>query len=917
MIVYLQSPLSHMQRDCGLGRAKLALGSAALLAGAVATALAQESSDDVRSAITIEVTGSNIPRPEAEAALPVQIMTRDDIVRSGATTTSELMSRVSANVLGFNDQLSIGDAVRPGLSSANLRGIGDGSTLVLLNGRRVANYAFDGGTVDINSIPLSAIDRVEILKDGASAIYGTDAIAGVVNFILRKDFRGVEATGYGAWTEHGGGDGREASVSAGHGDLLRDRFNVFATMSYQKNDALHAIDRSFSRTGYIPSEGMTLLSGASFPANIQVHPGVLVSPAFTAGCAPPASIPIQVTFLSRASFCGYDFTSTIDIVPATERTSVVGRGTLQVNNDNQLFVEANYAYNRFTFRNAPTSIFQGAGESSQPVLYPAGGPYYPAAFAAANGVAGDLNLRFRTAQLGPQTNATDSKAVRVVVGAEGSAWSWRYSTAVAYSENWQNDRFVSGYVSQARFLPALATGLINPFGPSGPDGDALLASTQIVGDTHDGEGATLDVDVKASKDIYELAEGSLAIALGAEARHERLDNAYSPVWTSGDVLGVGGSQRSASGGRNVGALFFEASVSLASGFDAQIAARYDHYGDFGGTSNPKVALRWQPTRTLLLRTSWGTGFRAPTLYDLFTPLSRRAVFGASLQDPIRCPATGLPADCPGAFGGAFTSASGGNPSLHPEKSEQFGAGVVWEPVPDLSLNVEYWKINKSNVIGTLDPAVVFGNFDRYASSNIIRGHVDPNFPGLPGPIQTVLLDEQNLGDLRTAGIDIAAGWRVRTTPIGSFGFSLDASYVLSWEEQLDGIQYTSALGRKGPDIAGPVPRWRHHAILNWEYGPWGATIAQTFQSGYLDANIDRAGAPLAVPPRSAGSYELWDLQGRYSGLASTAIAFGVKNLLDRAPPFSNQPFTRQVGYDPAYADPLGRTYYVRLTYAFK
>ena len=888
--------------------------SAALLAGVVGAALAQQPAEDVGGPIRVEVTGSRIPRPDAESALPVQILTRDDILRSGSTTTAELLGIVSANVLGFNDQLSIGNAVRPGLSSANLRGIGDGSTLVLLNGRRVANYAFDGGTVDLNSIPLSAIERVEILKDGASAIYGTDAIAGVVNFILRKDFRGFEATGYGAWTEHGGADARQAIVSAGHGELTTDRFNVFAALSYQKDDALHGLDRPFSRTGYIPSEGVNQLSGVSFPSNIQARPGVLVNPGFATGCAPPTSIPVHISGLSQVPFCGYDFPSAIDIIPPVERTGVVGRATLQVSGDSQLFAEANYAYNRFIFRNSPAAAFQTS--PSSPVVYPVGGPYYPTEFAAANGITGDLNLRFRTVQLGPQTNATDTKALRVVAGAEGTAWSWSYNTAIAYSENRQTDRFVSGYVSQQRFLPALATGLINPFGPSGAEGDTLLASTQVVGDTHHGRGTTLGIDAKASKEIYELPGGPLAIALGGEARREKLANTYLPVWTSGDVLGIAGNQQSADGSRRVAALFVEASIPLARGFEAQIAARYDHYNDFGGTTNPKVALRWQPVRRLLLRTSWGTGFRAPTLYDLFTPSSRGVVTGASLQDPIRCPITGLPVDCPGAFNGVFQSTSGGNPRLQPEKSEQFNGGVVWEPIAGLSLNIDYWKINKSNVIGKVDASVIFGNFDRYAPTNIVRGPVDPNFPALPGPIETVLLNEENLGDLRTSGLDAAAYWRGPSTPIGTFGFGLDGTYVLSWDEQLDGIHFTSGLGRKGSAIAGPVPRWKHHATLDWEYGPWGATLGETYQSGYVDANVDRLGAPLAVPPRSVGTYDVWDVQGRYSGLGNAKIALGVKNLMDRAPPFSNQPFTRQIGYDPVYADPRGRTYYARLTLVF-
>ena len=486
-------------------------------------------------------------------------------------------------------------------------------------------------------------------------------------------------------------------------------------------------------------------------------------------------------------------------------------------------------------------------------------------------------------------------------------------TGLVWSESRQADSFVSGYVSQQRLIPALAGGLINPFGPSAAEGDALLASTQIVGTTHRGKGVTLVLDAKASKEIHTLPSGPLAIALGAEARRERLDNLYTPAWTSGDVLGVGGDQQSVSGSRTVAAMFAEVGVPIVRGLEAQIAVRHDHYSDFGGTTNPKVALRWQPARPFLLRTSWGTGFRAPTLYDLFTPLSRSAVFGLSLQDPIRCPTTRLPIDCDGVF----ASASGGNKGLEPETSEQFGAGVVWQPAAHISLMVDYWKINKRGVIGSLNPAVVFGQFARYAATNIIRGPVDPAFPDLAGPIETVLLTRQNLGNLRTSGIDVDIQWHGPNTPFGNFGMRLEGGYVLAWQQQLDGTTYTSALGRRGFGIAGPVPRWKHYATFRWQIGPWNATLAQAYQQGYDDANMDRFGATLAVPPRRVGSYEIWDLQVLYGGLRNATLALGVKNLMDRAPPFSNQPFSRQVGFDPVYSDPRGRTLHGRLTLEFK
>ncbi|MEO6929850.1 MAG: TonB-dependent receptor plug domain-containing protein, partial [Casimicrobiaceae bacterium] len=231
------------------------------------TALADATPDaaevDANPAIVVNVTGSNIPRTDIESALPVQRITRADIERSGVTTVFELLNNVSANLIGAGDAISIGNS-NPGLSSANLRGLGSGATLVLVDGRRLANFAFDGGSVDLGAIPLAAIDRVEILKDGASAIYGSDAIAGVINFILRKDYTGIAATVYTGDTQHGGGGHQQATVSAGYGNLAVDHFNAFVTLDVQKDQGLAASARDFSRTGFLPQAGIVDLSSHAF-----------------------------------------------------------------------------------------------------------------------------------------------------------------------------------------------------------------------------------------------------------------------------------------------------------------------------------------------------------------------------------------------------------------------------------------------------------------------------------------------------------------------------------------------------------------------------------------------------------------------------------------------------------------------------
>jgi iron complex outermembrane recepter protein len=872
---------------------------------AVAQLTCAQEAPETRDVIRIEVTGSNIPRTEGETALPLQIITREEIARSGSTTVAEVMARVSANVLGYNDQLSLVDQLgRPGMSSVNLRGIGAGSTLILLNGRRVSNYAFEGEAVDVNSIPLAAIDRIEILKDGASAIYGTDAIAGVVNFILRKNYRGFDADAFGAWTEHGGGDQYQVNLSAGYGDLARDRFNVFVTASYQKDQALSAAARPFSRTGFIPAEGIQLLELPTFPANIfSAEANRFFSPALASGCAPPASLPTINPFgIEHEAVCGFDAARFRDLIPPVERTALFGRTTFQIGANHQLFAEAGYSHNEFVLRVDPTRVSQFQSNDGVPLIYPAGGPYYPTAFANANGISGDLSLLYRTLPLGVRIHSVDTSAWRGVIGMEGVARDWDYSAALSYSRTEESESFDAGDISIARLRAAMATGLINPFGPSGPEGDALLAATQVTGDMHHAKGSTFELEAKASKAVYRLPAGPLAIAFGAEARREELENRYAPFVTSGDISQSTDLQ-SAAGSRSVQALFAEASIPIARGLEAQVAARYDHYSDFGNTVNPKIALRWQPVKSLLLRTSWGTGFRAPPLYDLYTPPSHFFTFPQS--DPARCPVTRSPSDC----GGEFDAVFGGNPALQSETSQQVNAGIVWEPVTGLSLAADYWKIAKDDAFGDIGEDTIFANFAHFESTNIVRGPVDAAFPDLPGPIRTVILQEQNVGRLRTSGIDVDMKWRGREMPIGRIGFMFDGTYFIQWKLQGDGLNYGSALG------VGAFPRWKHHAALDWTLGPWGATLGQTYQTGYEDSNVDRAGNPLPRARRVAG-YDIWDLDARYTGFKNFTLAFGVRNLMDRAPPFTNLQ-RLPVGYDPAYADPRGRMFYTRITYAFK
>ena len=845
---------------------------------------------------TIIITGSNIKDSDVQKALPVQVIDRESIERSGAHTAEQVLRQVSANLIGESPATSLNSGT-PGLSSANLRGLGGGSTLVLINGHRSANYAFDGGAVDLGSMPLAAVQRIEVLKDGASAIYGADAMAGVINFILRPDYNGAEVTARATATQHGGGEQQQATASFGYGELARDGFSAFVTIDWQHYESLHATDRPFTSSSLIRKPDGGGLSSRTSPANIN-NDGDFLNPAYATGCAPPLSLPKPGT-----SFCGFDYSADSDIVPPGTQLAAVAGATLNPGAAGQLSVQLIYSRNDYTLRIAPTSV-SPMGTLGRPVLYPADGPYYPTAFAADNGLSGDLNLLWRLVTLGPRTDDVVADSLHGTVALDGLAHGWDYDLALIYSRNNQTDTLASGYVSTSEFLPALYAGVINPFGPSTPAGQALLESTRI-SPQQTGSGTTWSLEAKGSRTLRELAQGRLAVATGIELRREQLSNRYSPEFAQGDILSELGTYNNTTSNREVAAFYTELNVPVATGAAAQIAARYDHFSDFGGTVNPKLALSWQLAGGVLLRASWGTGFRPPTLYDLHTPVTI-GIDISDYPDPIRCPVTQLDSDC----GNFYDTHVGGNPDLEPETSRQFNAGVVWSGFTGVSIGADYWQLHKNATIGMLDANTVLANYDSYGHY-VERGPVDPAYPTLPGPITYIDLRTVNLGDLNTSGIDVNIEVRAPPVRAGRFALRLNGTYVSQWEQQLDGLNFATGAGKNLPTV-GAVPRWRHYVALDWDRHDWAATLAENYSAGYTDLfpNPDETESHVA-------SYRIWNCQASYRGIRHTLLAAGVNNLLDAKPPFSNQITSYQVGYDPRYADPLGRVYYGTVTYTLK
>ena len=919
-------------RSSGHHRTLAALAVASVFASS-GVALAQAPAQKIDK---IEVTGSNIKRIEGEGALPVTVITRDEISRSGVTTAAELLDKISAsNAGGYSVAQAVGDSATPGLSAASLRGLGSTNTLILLNGRRLSNYAFNasgGGTVNLNQIPLAAIERVEVLKDGASAIYGTDAIGGVINFILRKDFTGAEVSAYGTMTDQGGGNSRKYSGTLGFGDINKNRFNILASVDYQKDTPLKADQRpSFAGTGIRPDLGFSQTSGNTAPANF-VFGGNQYNVTARDGCLPSQGSYRIVAATGEPSatqpFCRQDFTAALDIYPPSERKGFFGRAAFQISNDHQAFLEYHRSENEVTFGSSesPVNDFNGTG----PVLYPAGGRYYPTEFTTPTGEVirptGDLPIAWRLKVGGLRTNRAESEEDRLVAGLQGLAFGWDYNTAYSQSRSKATDNYIDGWVRESLLRQAILTGNVDVFSgrPLDATGQALVDGAKIQETVRRSEATVTTFDGRLSRELLETKAGPVALALGFERREEELDDQPQAVLFSGDILGGGGALPATRADRSVTAVFAELNVPILRNLEAQFAVRHDKYSDFGNTTNPKVALRWTPAKEVLVRSSYSTGFRAPTLSDLFLPnfLSNTA---STHNDPIRCPNStpiggfvnaGLECDA------QFQNQLGGNPALTPEKSRQWTLGLVVEPSNVASVGVDFWSIQRRNSIGALgdttvfdvygaaDPLTAGGRFVRNARN--ADGTCVGDLAGSPTPstvpcsINFVVQGQQNLGKFNLSGFDLSGSMRFPTRA-GQFTVKGEGTYITQYryQQQADG-PYLDNDGLFTSDN-GAVTRWRHYATINWRSGAWGATLGQNFSMGYRDAS----------DTRRVGSYETYDLQGTWEGFKGLGVVLGVRNVLDRDPPASDQGQTFQVGYDPRYTDAHGRTYYMNLRYAFK
>ena len=862
----------------------------------------------------VEITGSSIKRVASETALPVQVIRREDIEKSGVTTAAELLKNISASAAQLTDGASISDNTggQRGFNGANLRGLGVSSTLVLLNGRRMANFASPGDSagVDLNSIPAGAIQRVEVLKDGASAIYGTDAIGGVINFITRQDYQGVDIGAYAMRTQDGGAGKTTGTISAGLGNIAKDRFNVFGVLDVQKLDPLRSTQRDFIQERPLASTVPFYLSSRPYPGNIRLQSNTTRRAAqlaavnaagytFSGGpfnqrtinfsaptCNPPASV---YTTVIGTQACGYDYMADTEIYPRSDKVSFLGRGVFQINADTQVFAELlkSTAKTKYVLSPNPTTLTG--------VTWSQINSYLPRPITEANNYTFDI--RFRATEAGNRSNEVTSDATRVVLGLSGSLGKdWDYTVAINKADNSTKDRYVNGYFKFAEFDAGVRTGSINPFGPSSAAGKTLIESLRIDDVARQSKGSTEAVDGKITGSLAELPGGSLGVAVGVELRRESQDFTPSALLISNNIAGdrrasLGNTPDptiiATSNSRNIVSAYGELSAPLSKQLELQAALRFDKYDKIGSTVNPKLGVRWQPSTKVLVRGSAGTGFRAPSFSELYRP-TVNGTSPAFIEDSL------LGFD-------QWPTTKQANPELKPEKSKQFSLGIVVEPVRDVSLSVDYWNIRKTDVISDLYEKTILANPTRYAAY-ITRDAFDT---------PTVLLRKENQGKLQTSGIDVELNYRGAATSVGRFGANFSGTYIMEYKRQFGALEpLVSNLGQFLNDQV--IQRWRHRISADWSAGDFGLTLGNTYFSGYTDDGYLPNTAPAKVK-----AYSLFDLSGSWAVSKQLQLRAGVSNLLNTEPPYSNQSYYFLSTYDPTYTDPRGRSFYASLKYSFR
>ncbi len=864
----------------------------------------------------VEITGSNLRRTDTETASPVQVISSIELQRSGYTTISEVLRDITANGQGTLSQ-SFAGAFAAGASGVSLRGLTVGATLVLIDGRRMAPFPLsDDGQrpfVDISSIPFSAVERIEILKDGASAIYGSDAIAGVVNVILKKRVSGTLLSADLGRTQHGGGANGKASVMHGFGG---DELSGYVALEFRKQDEIKLNQRSgeWTKFDWRDEGGIDLRPGARNPLvatprlatpYLQVPGSASTDPtnfAFYPGC----------TYADmRASNCTYENTWA-QLQPKTENLNLIGRLNARLSADWDLQITAS----RFNSKSQqtpqpapiPFATFVGVtaiGPGLTPRIVGSNLPFtVPASYpgntlGVAAGVRGlvDVNALRQT--------DIDSDSTRLVAELSGSAAGWDLNAALGLTKV-KTVRTFRGFVNFPNLSAALNRAT-DPFLIAGGNSQAVLDFvTPTVSDAVTNE--LNFVGARASRELWSLPGGPLGLALGLDFRHKKL-NAPNPVQVQEGAMGLPGAF--ALGAEKNTSAYVEINAPVLKSLELSAAARYDHYDTYGNSSTPKLGFKFAPSKAFAVRGTVSRGFRAPSATENGVGGSLFA-FNA-IRDPVLCAVNGadgkpdltaaanVPAFC--TFSPVYLQAT--SKDVKPEKSKSFTLGVIVEPVRGWSTTLDYYRITVDDQI---IPAASLPSYDPVAAA--VRGTPQQvtfgdGRTGLSpvGPIAYSNVPYVNGQRTQTSGVEFETRYRFGLAEYGELAVGLQLTHMLSYDQTLNGVTFKLA-GTHGPSIIGGNtgnPRNRAQLNLSYSRGPFSATTTFNRVGSYdvtdpslgitdcingINANNSQFANGATPPERycKIAPFTSTNLSLQYRLSPAFTLRGSVVNLFDKEPP---------------------------------
>ncbi len=879
---------------------RTASGSAAAALAVIAANPAHAQQEPQRIEI-IAPAGQRLGGPPAG---PVTVLRAEDLARAGITTAAQALQRVASHQTTKGLAQAVGESTG-GQAEADLRGLGEDKTLVLLDGRRLAAHAYSGAAVDLNAIPLAAIDRIEIRRDAASVLYGSGAVVGIVDFILRRDFDGTALALDASRAQHGGGSSARASLVGGRGNLASDGYALLFAADLRRQSALAARQRAFSRSGIVRNAGGEVISAitsdTSFPGDLDGF-----EPALGGGCAPPLSVPDE-----EGSACRYDFMRDLDLLPRNRQATLLADAAWAGPAGTTLRAQWMWAENQVHATVAPapatmvlplTSPYWIAGRPARPIAgFPDGGI-----------------VDWRILPAGRRVDDSRAVAQRALGAVEGKATDWEWQVAALHSTSRVDDRLVAGHVDLARVQQGLLDGVIDPFGAPAPAGRAALDAALVRGPLASARGKLSGIDLRATR-RWPSADAATAprLQIVAEAWRERF--AFD-VLPNAARTAAGGLELAADtgGARDAQALAVAWTMPWGSGLDTTLGARADRIEPALRRVSPSLGVRWRAAPELQLRGSAGAGFRAATLYEVLAPALLEPS-SDSFDDPQLCPdgvpVTGVPAGAVCAQQVLLRSggpAAAGRPasSLKPETGRTLTLGFAAEPAARLTLAVDGWWVRVRGGIDALSADTIFDDPEANAGRIVRCGSLDAATRAAIGacapwpafdPIAYVLTPNENLVDTDARGIDLSLAWRSEPAAWGELALALEASYILRHRTRIgsDGAFFDS-VGRFAED--NPIFRLQTSAQVTWTRGPWSASLSHRRRSGYIDQSGERSVRP----------YTLVDAAVALTPRPGLTLGLGINNLFDRAPPFSDQTETPQVNYDPRFTDPVGRAWTVRL-----